>query len=132
MIRQCGLRATPQRRVVLQFLVRRRIHATAEEILEAVNRAVPRASRATVYNVVRDLVCAGLVRELSADGRASRYDARIERHHHFVCDRCGRLEDVEWFDVAPPVRRLKSLAGHTVREYELIMRGACAACSRAD
>jgi Fur family peroxide stress response transcriptional regulator len=130
LLRTRGLRSTTQRRVVLEFLWRHRIHATADEIFAAVNRAVPRASRATIYNNIRDLVEAGLVREVTADGRAARYDACVERHHHFICDRCGALEDLEWFDLSSSVGRPKALAGHVVRDFELLVRGACRKCSR--
>ena len=53
--RTAGLRPTAQRYAVLEFLARRPRHATAEEIFHAVNRADPRASRATVYNSLRAL-----------------------------------------------------------------------------
>ena len=64
-----GLRTTPQRRDVLEYLVRKPIHATADEIFEALTRRDPRVSRATVYNVSRDLSRTGLVRQ--APGEAA-------------------------------------------------------------
>src|SRR5215831_13415510 len=97
-----GLRCTPQRYAVMAFLMEQASHPTAAEIFEAVNRADPRTSRATTYNNLRDLVQAGLVREVAVEGRAARFDAKGMRHHHFVCDRCGNVEDMEWYDVAQP------------------------------
>ena len=89
-----GLRCTPQRYAVMAFLMESQQHPTAAEIFEAVNRVDPRSSRATTYNNLRDLVEAGLVREVAVEGRAARFDARGMRHHHFICDRCGNVEDV--------------------------------------
>src|SRR5437879_7039934 len=60
-----GLRCTPQRYAVMAFLMEHSRHPTAAEIFESVNRADPRSSRATIYNNLRDLVQAGLVREVS-------------------------------------------------------------------
>ena len=97
-----GLRCTPQRYAVMAFLMESDRHPTAAEIFAAVNRVDPRSSRATTYNNLRDLVRAGLVREVAVEGRAARFDAKGTRHHHFICDRCGNVEDLEWYDVPRP------------------------------
>jgi Fe2+ or Zn2+ uptake regulation protein len=123
----CGLRCTPQRHAVMSFLIQCKRHPTAAEIFEAVNRMDPRSSRATTYNNLRDLVQAGLVREVAAEGRAARFDVKGLRHHHFICDRCGNVEDIEWYSVPRPASR--SLGKRVVRECELILRGLCARCA---
>jgi Fur family peroxide stress response transcriptional regulator len=123
-----GLRCTPQRYAVMAFLMEHSKHATAAEIFAAVNRVDPRSSRATTYNNLRDLVQAGLVREVAVEGRAARFDATGTPHHHFICDRCGDVEDIEWYDVPKPASR--TLGKRIVRECELIFRGLCAKCAR--
>jgi Fur family peroxide stress response transcriptional regulator len=124
-----GLRCTPQRYAVMAFLMKHNRHPTAAEIFEAVNRMDPRFSRATTYNNLRDLVQAGLVREVAVEGRAARFDGRGIKHHHFVCDRCGKVEDMEWYDVPMPASR--SLGKRVLRECELILRGLCMTCASA-
>lgn len=121
-----GLRCTPQRYAVMAFLMESNRHPTAAEIFEAVNLLDPRSSRATTYNNLRDLVEAGLVREVAVEGRAARFDAKGMRHHHFICDRCGNVEDLEWYDVPKPHSR--SLGKRILRESELIFRGLCVNC----
>lgn len=116
-----GLRCTPQRFFVMEYLMRHHVHATAEDIFHAVNRTDPRASRATVYNALHALSRTGLVSEFAVNGTAARFDANVDRHHHFICDRCGAVEDVGWFD--PPT------IGRRVRDFEAIFRGVCAGCS---
>ena len=101
-------------------------HPTAAEILAAVNRIDPRSSRATTYNNLRDLVKVGLVREVAVEGRAGRFDLQGMRHHHFICDRCGNVEDMEWYDVPRPASR--SLGKRIVRECQLIFHGLCTTC----
>jgi len=123
----CGLRCTPQRYAVMAFLMECNRHPTAAEIFEAVNRMDPRSSRATTYNNLRDLVQAGLVREVAVEGRAARFDAKGMRHHHFICDRCGNVEDIEWYNVPKPPSR--SLGKRVLRESELIFRGLCTKCA---
>jgi Fur family peroxide stress response transcriptional regulator len=122
-----GLRCTPQRYSVMSFLTEHHGHPTAAEIFEAINRVDPRSSRATIYNNLRDLVEAGLVREVAVEGRAARFDAKSLQHHHFICDRCGNVEDLDWYDVPKPTR--SSLGKRSVREVELILRGTCAICA---
>ena len=124
----CGLRCTPQRYAVMAFLMEQNSHPTAAEIFEAVNRVDPRSSRATTYNNLRDLVEAGLVREVAVEGRAARFDAKGLRHHHFICDRCGYVEDLEWYAVPRPASRV--LGKRVFRECELIFRGMCTKCAR--
>ena len=122
-----GLRCTAQRFAVMAFLMEQSRHPTAAEIFEAVNRVDPRSSRATTYNNLRDLVEAGLVREVAVEGRAARFDAKGIQHHHFICDRCGNVEDMEWYEVPRPASR--TLGKRVLRECELIFRGLCAKCA---
>src|SRR5450755_1270074 len=122
-----GLRCTPQRYAVMAFLMEHTSHPTAAEIFEAVNRVDPRSSKATIYNNLRDLVQAGLVREVAVEGRAARFDVKGVRHHHFICDRCGNVEDLDWYDVPRPVAA--SLGKRVLRESELIFRGLCTRCA---
>jgi Fur family transcriptional regulator, peroxide stress response regulator len=122
-----GLRSTPQRYAVMAFLMKQAGHPTAAEIFEAVNRLDPRSSRATIYNNLRDLVRAGLVREVAVEGRSARFDAKGMRHHHFICDRCGNVEDLDWYNVRRPAAA--SLGKRVLRECELIFRGLCTKCA---
>ena len=122
-----ALRPTAQRYAVLEFLAAHPIHATAEEIFAAVNRNDPRASRATVYNNLRSLAKAGLVREVMSEGKAARFDANLRRHHHFICQRCQAVEDISWFDLPPSAGRA-ALGGRDVSNYEIVFRGVCVRC----
>jgi Fur family peroxide stress response transcriptional regulator len=126
-LKASGLRCTAQRYAVIAFLIDHAGHPTAAEIFEAVNRMDPRSSRATTYNNLRDLVKAGLVREVAVEGRAGRFDLEGMRHHHFICDRCGNVEDIEWYDVPRPASR--SLGKRIVRECQLIFHGLCTKCA---
>jgi Fur family peroxide stress response transcriptional regulator len=124
-----GLRFTPQRYGVMAFLLEHGGHPTAAEIFEGVNRVDPRSSRATTYNNLRDLVEAGLVREVAVEGRAARFDAKGRQHHHFICDRCGTVEDMDWYEVPRPAAG--ALGNRVLRECELIARGLCSPCAAA-
>jgi len=123
-----SLRSTPQRYAVLEYLIRRPEHPTADQIFSAINASDPRASRATVYNNLHALIGAGLVREVVLEAGPVRYDANIERHHHFVCERCGRLDDIAYADV-PRISR-RRIGSRVIRDYEIVFRGLCERCSQ--
>ena len=121
------MRCTPQRYAVMSFLLKDRGHPTAAEVFEGVNRLDPRCSRATAYNNLRDLVQSGLVREVAVEGRAARFDAKAVRHHHFICDLCGVVEDLAWYKVSLPSSA--SLGRRIFRKSEVIFRGLCEKCA---
>ena len=128
-LRGAGMKLTPQRLAVLEYLQRAAGHPTAEQIGADLNRRFPRASRATIYNTLRARRDAGLVSELRLDEAVARYEANLDRHHHFVCRRCGRLEDVGR-DAVGPAPALELGEGYAVETFEVVLRGLCAACGR--
>src|SRR5260370_24860352 len=91
-----GLRCTSQRYAVMACLMEHTGHPTAIEIFKAVNRVDSRSSRATTYNNLRDLVKAGLVREVAVEGPAALFGGKDMRQHPFLSDRCGSVEYMDW------------------------------------
>jgi Fur family peroxide stress response transcriptional regulator len=128
-IRGAGLKLTPQRLAVLDYLQRASGHPTAEQIGADLNRRLPRAARATVYNALRALRDAGLVSEVRLDGATARYDTNLAPHHHFICRRCGRIDDVS-AEAIDPQPACEVGEGYAVEGYEIVLRGLCAACAR--
>ncbi|HEY0174387.1 MAG TPA: Fur family transcriptional regulator [Pyrinomonadaceae bacterium] len=126
-LREAELRLTPQRFAVLEYLSRAPGHPTADQIAAEINRRFPRASRATVYNALKALRDAGLVREVATAEALTRYESNVEPHHHFVCRSCGGIEDVPAgaFHVPAPAR---VEGGHEVETIEVTLRGLCGAC----
>lgn len=129
-LREKKLRVTDQRVAVLEFLASATHHPTADDVGAAVNKLVPRASRASVYNVLHSLKEAGLIEELVLDDAIARYDANLDRHHHFVCRACNAVEDVTW-DAFPTGPRRRLPDGRTVESYSVTLRGLCPSCLRA-
>ncbi|MEB2344745.1 MAG: Fur family transcriptional regulator [Deltaproteobacteria bacterium] len=129
LLRRRGFSLTPQRRAILRHLAERGGHWTAAEVLESLTGEFPLASRATVYSTLALLRELGVLADVPAPGPGgeARYDANPEPHQHFVCRRCGCLEDVpsEWFPVAIPAG-----VGHgfSVEHYRIVAEGVCAGC----
>ena len=123
-----GLRITPQRFAVYANLLSRRDHPTVDDILTEINSDLPIASKASVYSALTVLREVGLVREVLLDEGVTRYDAKVEAHHHFVCDGCGQIEDVDW-QVFGDLQVTQLPAGYQVNAYEITIRGCCDRCS---
>lgn len=129
MARSRGLKMTPQRRMIVDYLQTAKHHPTADEVLGAVNHQYPMTSRATVYNTLNWLKEAGMVREVFEGGDV-RFDPNTGAHHHFICRVCNRIEDVdEGLVGAVALRALPD--SHEVEHYEVTLRGVCAECRRA-
>lgn len=126
-LRERGLRVTLPRVAVLEYLASTPSHPTAEEVGLAVNRRVPTASRASIYNVLHSLTEAGLVEEFVFEDAIARYDANLDAHHHFLCTDCGKLEDVAW-DAVPLAPSRVLPGGQQVDSAELILKGRCRPC----
>lgn len=126
MARERGLKMTPQRRMIVDFLQTALHHPTAEEVFKAVNVEFPMTSRATVYNTLNWLKDAGMVREVHESGE-TRFDPNTSEHHHFVCRACGTIEDVEC-DLVGEVEFCALPGRQHVEQAEVTLRGLCAAC----
>lgn len=122
-----GLRKTHQRLEIIREIAAADDHPAADEILRRVRARVPTLSQDTVYRALAVLVDRGLVERVTTP-RATRFDPDHTPHHHFVCDNCGRLEDIG-IDVvqAPEVPPLLPGIGE-VRTVHVEMCGLCVGC----
>jgi Fur family iron response transcriptional regulator len=120
-LRASGIRPSAHRLAVAEYVLGTDEHPSAERVLERVNERFPSLSRATVYNTLNLFVKKGLLRELVlAEGKVV-FDPKLDRHHHFVDDETGRIEDVPW--TALSVGDPALLRGYHVREYMVVLRG---------
>ena len=122
-----GLRPTPQRLAVYDYLLRHRTHPTAEEIFAAVREQNPSVSMTTVYNVLRALSEAGLCRTLTIDAEERHFDAGMEDHAHLRCRVCGHIWDASLGRVECGCEAVAP--GFREEQRELYLFGVCAACS---
>jgi Fe2+ or Zn2+ uptake regulation protein len=122
-------RSTRQRRLVYDAVCAARTHPTAEWVYDRVRREMPRVSLGTIYRNLQLLVAEGRLRAWSR-GAATRYDADLTPHDHFLCEGCGLLLDLERAGAPLPAeRRLKS-KGFDVRGRILDLIGLCRQCRR--
>jgi Fur family iron response transcriptional regulator len=116
-----GIQPSAQRVAVAEYVLFTTDHPSADQVWAEVKRSFPMLSRATVYNTLHLFTEKGLLRELVlAEGKVV-FDPKLDPHHHFLDDETGEIVDVPWS--ALDVRRVHSLSGFDVREYQVVMRG---------
>lgn len=126
-LRSRGLKATPQRLCVFKVLQADTSHPSAESVYAAVRLEMPTISLRTVYQALNDLAEMGEIGQLDLGTGSARFDPNLARHHHLVCQSCGRVQDVEGdFD---EIRLPDGLDhGFEVSATEIVFRGRCPSC----
>ena len=93
MLKEAGLRITPQRIAVLGAVYSIPNHPSSEIIASYLHKHHPNIAVGTVYNILDSLVNAGLIKRVKTDKGAMLYDAITEKHHHLYCNDSDRIED---------------------------------------
>jgi len=119
---------TKQRTAVLQVIRDSEGHLTANEVFEDARRLLPGISFATVYNSLRYLSNEGLIGEVSFGKDATRYDRKLERHDHAICDNCGKLVDLELRIPNALIKEAAELSKFSAGSIELTLHGLCPEC----
>ena len=131
-LRDAGLWVTNQRLAVYDDVVRRP-HSDADTIAAGVRAAIGSVSTPAVYDALRALTSAGLLRRIEPPGSPARFETRVgDNHHHLVCRTCGALADVDCAVGDTPCLEPSDLAGYSVDEAEVIYWGHCPTCRQAD
>ncbi len=130
-LRAAGLRVTAPRRAVLTWLAAHP-HSTVDEIGTGVRSVLGSVSTQAVYDVLGACAAAGLIRRIELPGHPARFERRAgDNHHHVVCRRCGRTEDVDCVVGAAPCLTPDDAHGFLVDEAEVVFWGVCPACRAA-
>ena len=124
-----GVRITPQRHAILEYLISSKSHPTADEIYKSLASEFPNLSVATVYNNLRVFLGVNLIKELTFGDVSSRFDFVTHDHYHIICDECGKIVDFHH----PGLEEVEYLASHVtgfkVNSHRLEVYGVCPTCA---
>jgi Fe2+ or Zn2+ uptake regulation protein len=121
-------RSTRQLSVVLEAVRSSGVeHPSADRVFARVRKVLPRISLGTVYRNLQRLAEEGQIGVTYLEGRLARYDPTSSTHDHFVCETCGRIEDLA---SSLPVTGLRAArrAGHLVTSHAYVLSGRCRVC----
>ncbi|MBN1268673.1 MAG: transcriptional repressor [Kiritimatiellae bacterium] len=128
--RRAGIRATHQRMEIFRELAGTEEHPDVETIYRSVRRRIPEISLDTVYRTLRLLEEKGIISKVSHPGDRARFDANPDRHHHFICTKCGLVHDF----YSEELNRFRPPGGMAavgkVESVHVELRGICRACRR--
>jgi Fur family ferric uptake transcriptional regulator len=131
MLRGVALRVTRPRMAVLAA-VYQHPHSDTDFITGVVRANLGGVSHQAVYDVLRALTTAGLIRRIEPPGSVARYEARVgDNHHHVVCRSCGVIADVDCAVGHAPCLTPSDDHGFVIDEAEVVYRGLCPDCSTA-
>ncbi len=126
--REIGLKLTPQRIAILDYLDGNEGHPSAEEVYSAVSKKFPTMSFATVYNTLEVLRRKGEILELTIDPGKKRFDPNTTPHHHLICTKCRGIVDIHVdYDLRVPdtARADFEITGNHIEFY-----GVCPKCRK--
>jgi len=125
LIVKADVRPSAQRIAVLSYVANHRTHPTADEIFKAISTDFPSLSLTTVYNSIKVLLDANLLREIQIDAGNKRYDlAPQPRHSHFICRKCGKIFDMPY----PSALKIDYSADFEVDDIDIYLQGVCPEC----
>lgn len=127
-LKESGIRITPQRHAVLEYLLTSMTHPTADEIYRALESKFPNMSVATVYNNLRVLKKIGLVRELTYGDDSSRFDCNTTEHYHIICNDCGKIVDFDYIGLDELEAAAEEETGFEISYHRLELYGKCDEC----
>lgn len=129
--RNAGVKLTHQRLEIFRVIAASLEHPDAEAVFRAVQKRMPTVSLDTVYRTLWMLNDLGLVTTLGPRRESVRFDANLERHHHYFCVRCGLARDFESaeFNALRIPEAAKQFGSVVTTHVEV--RGVCARCATA-
>ncbi|MDQ2836416.1 MAG: transcriptional repressor [Actinomycetota bacterium] len=131
LLRGAALRVTRPRVTVLN-VVYEHPHADTDQIIGLAREELGEVSHQAVYDVLRALTTAGLVRRIEPAGSVARYESRVgDNHHHVVCRSCGAIADVDCAVGDTPCLTASDDHGFAINEAEVTYWGQCPDCSTA-
>lgn len=124
-----GIKPTPQRLAVYEYVWQHQNHPDAATIRDALIDRFPTLSLTTIYSTLKSLTEVDLLREVNIDPVNVRYDiAECCEHGHFRCAKCGRIIDFP----LPPRADIPLLHSMKVTGYDIYVSGVCDQCLVSD
>lgn len=134
-LKEKGLKQTPQRLVIYNILSNTDTHPTAEMIYNNLEGDYKSMSLATVYKTLNSFIEKGLVQELNVTGESVHYDANVDIHPHFICNTCKNVFDIKLDDFHNLTKNIENSFCDKdlfeIESYQLNLYGKCSECKNS-
>ncbi len=119
------IKPTLQRLAILKYVYENKVHPSVDLIYVNLSKVIPTMSKTTIYNTLDMFVKNGLVKSISTGGAEIRYDGDLKSHHHFICEKCNSITDI---DIVCPQVNKGEICGHKINEVQGYFKGICKKC----
>lgn len=126
LIKEKGLKVTPQRMAILEAVYKAKCHPTAENIVESIRKSHPSIATGTVYKILDVLVDKQLIRKVKTEKDIMRYDGFMEKHHHLYSSESDKIEDYvdnELDEILEKFFNKKEISNFKIKDFRLHLVG---------
>jgi len=127
-----GIRPSPQRVAIMQYLSTHLTHPTVEEVYSELHPTMPTLSKTTIYNTLKLFEEKGVIMVLRTGEQELHLDAITEKHAHFTCIECGKIMDIPYTpgqsEIDNQLSQNSALTGCHIVNTQLHFSGICAEC----
>ena len=129
-LRAKGIKPTYIRLKILDYLEKNKLlHPTVEMIYKSLREEIPTVSRTTIYNTLDTFCQKGMLIPIIITGTETRFDSNISPHHHFLCEKCGKIIDL---DIECEYFKKGYVLGHKINELHGYFKGICRDCLKKE
>lgn len=123
------MKQTRQKTLILEQVLNRNDHPTAEMIHHELLLIDSHISLATVYRNLNTFAMKGKIRKIEIPNAKDRFDWKINHHDHALCLCCGNIFDVE----SKPIRKRQiNLENFKIKEVKILYKGICNDCQNTN
>jgi Fur family peroxide stress response transcriptional regulator len=127
-LRKSRLRATGQRLAIMQAIMDSRSHPSAEDIYQKIKPTHPTISISTIYKTIQIMARMGSVLTIETGTGGLRFDGHIDPHHHAICNKCGKVYDIDFQHYPIDLEKKNILEGFQVQGIKVTFLGTCQTC----
>ena len=122
------MRNTIQRQIVLSTVKKLKIHPTADDVFQEIQKEHPSISKSTVYRNLHQLVENKEIHLILLPDSPERFDGGFPLHYHFKCKICNEIFDVNINYLCEINDTVQNLYGFQVEAHDVIFKGICSKC----
>lgn len=130
-LKDSGLKLTPKRRAVIALFLKSGCHMGPSDVFRSLKKKISPLGLPTIYRILDELQRAGILVQTPSDDRQLSYAlCRMpqEHHHHFVCRKCRKVEEVAYCNFGEISRLIRRKLGGQVERHTLYIEGLCVRC----
>jgi len=128
-LKEVSLSATPARIATMQVFESHKTPFDAQHLIDHLYKGLG-IDRVTVFRILNVFVEKGLVKRITFGESKARYELNKQDHHHLICQKCGRIEDISDCNIGAFEKEIKNKKNFLVRQHSLEFFGLCPNCQK--